>query len=256
MGTSSRRQRKRPESQTKPLSREAIVEAALARIDTVGLDGFSLREVARDLGVYPTALYWHVPGGRNGLLAAVAAAAMEDVAPAIGGADDWRDWLRLLFRGYRSALHRHPNVAPLLGAQLVSNAGVDPVLVERVLGVLEQAGFADDALVDAYNAVIAGMLGFVTLELAPMPGDDPAGWAQALRQQFEDIPAGAFPVLARHRERLADRAFIVRWTSGSTRPLDGGFRIFTEALITGLDAMRPRCQKPRTRAASAPPKID
>jgi len=44
------------------LSKERIVEAALAQIDRDGLAAFSLRDVARALGVYPTALYWHVPG--------------------------------------------------------------------------------------------------------------------------------------------------------------------------------------------------
>jgi TetR/AcrR family tetracycline transcriptional repressor len=218
-----------------PLTRNDIIAAALARVDRYGLEGFSIREVARDLGVYPTALYWHARGGRNEILGAIAATAMRDVAPAVEDVTDWREWLSQLFQRYREALHRHPNIAPLLGAQLVSNAGVDPVLVERVLAILERAGFSDVNLVNAYNAVIAAMIGFVTLELAPMPGEDPAGWADAVRQQIEGFSPQEFPILTRYRDRLADRGFILRWTSGSRVPLDGGFDVFVRAMIQGLD---------------------
>ncbi|WP_204322846.1 hypothetical protein, partial [Streptococcus pneumoniae] len=70
--------------------------------------------------------YWHLPGGRNTLLAEAAAAALNDVAEPFGAGGDWAEWIRGLFKRYRDSLRRHPNVAPLLGAQLVSNAGVNP----------------------------------------------------------------------------------------------------------------------------------
>ncbi|WP_164223731.1 TetR family transcriptional regulator, partial [Stenotrophomonas maltophilia] len=75
------------------LSRARIVETALQLIDDAGLDGFSVREVARVLGVYPTALYWHLPGGRNTLLAEAAAAALNDVAEPFGAGGDWAEWI-------------------------------------------------------------------------------------------------------------------------------------------------------------------
>ncbi len=59
----------KPGSRSKPrrgeLTRDQVVAAALACLDRHGIEHFSLREVARDLGVYPTAVYWHVPGGRR-----------------------------------------------------------------------------------------------------------------------------------------------------------------------------------------------
>ena len=219
---------------TAPLNREAIVMAAMARIDADGLEAFSLREVARDLGVYPTALYWHVPGGRNGLLAAVAAVTLKDVAPPLDDDACWRDWLLRLFKRYREALRRHPNVAPLLGAQFVSNTGVDPILVERTLAALTRAGFKGPILIDAYNAVIAGMVGYVTLELASAPRDAATEWESDLRSHIHNLDPVAFPIIAEHQDALLDRAFILRWSNGSDVPLDGGFRLFCEALISGL----------------------
>jgi TetR/AcrR family tetracycline transcriptional repressor len=230
-GTSAVR---RPPSISVGLSRDRIVEAALRLIDESGLESFSVREVARMLGVYPTALYWHIAGGRNALLAEVASTTLRDVAPPFSVGDDWADWIRTLFHQCRDSLRHHPNVAPLLGAQLVSNAGVDPALVERALSALTEAGFRGERLVDAYNAVIAAMLGYVTLELSPIPVDDPYGWAKELEHKIRNLSPSEYPRLMTNLDKFANRAFVVRWQSGVDVPLPGGFNLYVEALIVGL----------------------
>ncbi|MDI1348462.1 TetR/AcrR family transcriptional regulator [Aquabacterium sp.] len=48
-------------SYPKKLSREAIVEAALAHIEAHGVDALSMRTLATDLGVTPNALYRYFP---------------------------------------------------------------------------------------------------------------------------------------------------------------------------------------------------
>ena len=48
-------------SYPKKLSREAIVEAALAHIEAHGVDALSMRTLAADLGVAPNALYRYFP---------------------------------------------------------------------------------------------------------------------------------------------------------------------------------------------------
>jgi AcrR family transcriptional regulator len=220
------------------LSKERIVAAALAQIDRDGLAAFSLRDVARTLGVYPTALYWHVPG-RNALLAAVVEHALRDIWRPRGRLT-WQAWLRTLFHRYRAAVRRHPNIAPLIGAQLVSNAGIGPELVERILAVLAEAGFAGDRLVDAYNAVVAAKVGFVTMELAAVPDEDRARWAAAMRARLGDVDPVRLPVLARNLKRLGNRAFILRWENGTTVPLDRSFKLYVEAFIAGLERVRAR----------------
>ena len=44
------------------LTREGIVDAALVVLDREGLDGFSMRAVAEELGTGAGSLYWHVRG--------------------------------------------------------------------------------------------------------------------------------------------------------------------------------------------------
>ena len=66
--------------------RDALIAAAEAVIDERGVDGFSLREVARRAGVSPAAPAHHF-GDSRGLLTAVAAAAFLRFANALEAAD-------------------------------------------------------------------------------------------------------------------------------------------------------------------------
>ena len=44
----------------RPLTRDAIVEAAMALLDRDGLSGLSMRRLAQELGAGAASLYWHV----------------------------------------------------------------------------------------------------------------------------------------------------------------------------------------------------
>lgn len=214
------------------LSAEQIVDTALAQLAERGLERFSLRDVARALGVYPTAVYWYFCS-RNELLAAACAHVLRTVVPP-PGPGDWERWLRELFTRYRRAMRRHPQLAQLVGAQMLSNASLDFALVEGILQALAQAGCPDDAIVDLYNTVVVALCGFATLELAPLPAEDPDGWTADLQRRVRDIPAAEYPALARHLPRLADRSFILRWTPGDRRPMTRSFEAYVEVVIAGL----------------------
>jgi len=220
------------------LSKRRIAEAALAHIDEFGLGAFSMREIAARLGVYPATVHWHV-STREALLAEVAAMVMADVTPP-PGKQAWQEWIAQLFRRCRAAVRRHPNVAQLLGAQLVSNGSLPIELVEGVLAALVEAGFAGQALVEAYNCVIAAMLGFVTMEFSPLPPDNTQAWAEELRERVHTIRPLDHPVLTRNLPLLANQAFIVRWDNGSTVPLDSSFERHIQIVIDGLEAFARR----------------
>jgi AcrR family transcriptional regulator len=66
--------------------REALLAAAEALIRERGLDGFSLREAARRVGVSPAAPQHHF-GDARGLLTAVATAGFQELADALAAAD-------------------------------------------------------------------------------------------------------------------------------------------------------------------------
>lgn len=248
----------RPRRQTAPgtpaLSRERIAQAALDQLDAHGLAGFSLRDVARALGVYPTAIYWHVRN-RNQLLADACALALAQVVPPRGKRRG-QDWLRELFHRYRRVMKRHPHLAHLVGGQLLSNASLDTALIEGVLAALEDAGCPEDFMVPAYNAVIAALCGFPTLEFAQAPAEDADAWATELQQRVRQIPALAHPALARHLPALANRSFILRWQSGQDHPMDSGFDAYVDIFLAGLaqtiERQRPAPPRPTAARVAAP----
>lgn len=220
------------------LTKQRIAEAALEHIDEFGLGAFSMREIAARLGVYPATVHWHV-STREALLAEVAATVMAEVTPPAGKLA-WQAWIAELFRRCRATVRRHPNVAQLLGAQLVSNGSLPTELVEGVLAALVQAGFEDESLLEAYNCVVAAMLGFVTMEFSPLPSDNTQAWAEELRERVHTIRPLDHPVLTRHLPLLANKAFIVRWDNGSTVPLDSSFERHVQITIDGLEAFARR----------------
>jgi len=204
-----------------------------------------VRKLARTLDVYPTAIYWYVPN-RNAILAAVVDHALHDILPA-APSDDWRGWLRQLFHRYREGVRRHPNVAALAGAQLISNGGMRPQLIDQILTVLDSAGFQGADLRHAYNVVIAVMTGFVTMEFAPQPADDVPAWRDSVRNTFRSADAETYPVLARYLPDLENQAFVVRWQNGVDAPLDDSFDAYVDVAVHGLEMLASRV--PSTQAA-------
>lgn len=215
------------------ITREGIVAVALEQIDRVGIHAFSLRDVARSLDVYPSTIYWHV-ASKDALLAEVSNLVMSGVVPP-KGEGDWRAWMRKLFARYRKSVRKHPNVAQLIGAQLASNASLSIELIEGVIDALLEAGATEANLREAYNCVLAAMIGFITMELAPLPTDDPQGWAAALEARVRSVDPLAHPTLARHLPLLANKAFILRWQNGSEVPLNSSFDAHVEVFLAGLE---------------------
>ncbi|WP_029065977.1 TetR/AcrR family transcriptional regulator [Labrenzia sp. DG1229] len=236
------RQRRTPKKRKKQadtpgLTKEAIVDAALKLIDTADLESFSMRNLAKELGVYPTAIYWHIPS-RNAVIAEVITQVLCDIVPT--DEPDWKLWLKKLFRNYRQAIRAHPNVAPLIGVQLVSNASVDLNMIESILETLSKAGITDADLPATYNAVIAAMVGYTTQEFAMVPKEEAEDWANSMQTIVGSVDGGQFPLLARNIDAFSNKAFILRWQNGAESPLDPGFETFIDAVVLGLEARLAR----------------
>jgi AcrR family transcriptional regulator len=229
------RPRKRADSLDASLTRETIIKAALAQIDGEGLESFSLRTLASRLGVTPNAIYWYVPN-RNELLALLVTEILGKVVPE-RRRRNWQQQLRDLFVNFREAVATHPNVAPLIGTQLVSNSTLNFSMVECILDALTRAGLSDQKLVGAYNSVVASLAGFIAQEFAPIPEEDSATWQLAVQQRLLGIDREAFPILAANLSRLANHAFILRWQNGVDAPLDDSFSTFVEVVISGIEVL-------------------
>jgi TetR/AcrR family tetracycline transcriptional repressor len=179
--TSPRRPRRSSSGvrQTRDLTRQKIVEAALELLDREGADAVSMRRLAELLSVTPMALYNHFSNKRD-LLRAVAERALSQ-GNFDGHRSDWREQIRHCFRAFRCICLSHPNVPRILEI-----AGVAPATVfapmEVTLRALREAGLGDENALRAYFALVG-----VTLSLAsyqargPWRDLDPAEQVRARR---------------------------------------------------------------------------
>jgi AcrR family transcriptional regulator len=219
-----------------PLTLDQIVGAAIDLLDQRGPKGFSIRALAGELGVYPTAIYWHARD-RTTLLGHVGARLMRDAIPSPEG-KHWAQWLREVGYGYRAAALAHPQVTRAISSELVndpSTFGLPEVIVSQLL----VSGLPRRELVHAYNAMVGATVGFIDLELAQEPWETEEDRAAA-RRAVVDMDAGAYPALSSVIDDFADHAFSLRWTSGAERPLDDSFAYLVELIASGLEARAAR----------------
>jgi len=192
--------RGRPPKGAEQLSREAILNAALAVIDAKGLDAVSMRTVAREIGVDAKSLYNHVDG-KDGLLDAVAEHVLAGIhIPKSTGALEHD--LRAIARAFRRATLAHPNAATLvLTRQLSSLEALAPVAA--VLSVLRHAGYSPELSVHLLRSLLATLVGTLLREANAAPSfgvRDPKGIARR-RKALEGSGLPALVETAPHLAR-------------------------------------------------------
>ncbi|MBI5716802.1 MAG: TetR/AcrR family transcriptional regulator [Burkholderiales bacterium] len=112
------------------LSRERIVEAALALVADEGMAGLSYRKLGERLHCEAMSLYHHIPSKQH-LLDAMVDQAVDSVAEAPAGLSPI-ERLRHLAHAYREMAHRNATLFPLIALhRLNTPAGVR--FIERVL---------------------------------------------------------------------------------------------------------------------------
>ena len=98
------RRGKPAKSESRGLTKDLIVQGALALVDEIGLEKFSVRTLAERLSVYPAAIRWWVPT-RNALLAEIVNYSYREVTLA-DTEIDWKEWIRQLFVSQREVVRR------------------------------------------------------------------------------------------------------------------------------------------------------
>jgi AcrR family transcriptional regulator len=162
------------------LSRPLVLEAALALADEHGLEGFSMRRLAQELGVVPMALYKHVANKDELLDGMVDIVFGEIESPPTD--DDWKSAMRRRAISARAALKRHSWAIGLMETQNPGPANL--ANHNAVMGCLREAGFSFQIAIHAYSVQDAYIYGFALQEKTlgfQAPGD--AGAAAQRRAQ-------------------------------------------------------------------------
>ncbi|WP_151523505.1 TetR/AcrR family transcriptional regulator C-terminal domain-containing protein [Serinicoccus kebangsaanensis] len=175
------------------LSRERIVDAALASIETRGVEHTTMRRLGPDLQVEAMALYRYV-SGREDLLEAVVVRLLEGLVGRVDAArpTSWQQYLQLLAHEIRDVSLRHPAAFPLVVSRHPATPWLRPPLrdietVEHLLATLTDHGFDDGRAVDAYKAFTSFLVGYLLLEVS-MRVENVAAVEEPMNEGSADIP--------------------------------------------------------------------
>lgn len=130
-----------------PLSRERVLECAVALADESGLAALTIRTLAQSMGTKPMSLYYYV-ANKEEILDGIVDMVFSEIEPPVPGGD-WRAEMRRRAHGVRSALRRHPWAVGLLE----SRSAPGPATLrhhEATLATLREAGFSVQLTAHAY----------------------------------------------------------------------------------------------------------
>jgi TetR/AcrR family tetracycline transcriptional repressor len=172
------------------LSREIVVEAALAVLAAEGGHALTMRRVAERIGVSASSLYGYVASKEELVQLVFDRIGEELVIPETAGG--WQDMLKDFARNMLAVFRKYPGVAALTLGRVVATPSTLAV-GERILAGLRAAGIPDQ--VAAYVGDLGGLyVGGIAYELDVAP---PGHQAAAMVAQFADwmksLPRDRYP---------------------------------------------------------------
>ncbi|MGW2745364.1 TetR/AcrR family transcriptional regulator C-terminal domain-containing protein [Streptomyces sp. NPDC001450] len=177
-----------------PLDRRRVADTALRLLNEVGLDGLTLRAIAKELDVKAPALYWHFKD-KQALLDEMATEMYRRMVAglALDPADSWQERLLGTSRGLRAALLGYRDGAKVFSGSRFT--GTDHAReMEAHLRVLTDAGFTLAQAVNAARTASMFTIGFVTEEqgVQPLPGERREGYdIEERARRMADFPLAA-----------------------------------------------------------------
>jgi len=221
-----------PAATRAPVSRQAIVGAAMDLLAAGGLEAVSFRRIAARLQVSAPTLYWHVENKRQ-LMDLMAEEIVHRANRSYAGPDEgqpWWEWLRADARRMFDALVTTRDAPRVLAGNRPSPETFGGI--EQTLGVLVGAGMGPGDAQQALFAIGAYVIGSATEWQAeaeraatqPLPDPDDA--------ELDALPA---PVL--DDQVLADRPLLLAAIGERLgRPQTASFEFGLDLLVGGLRA--------------------
>ena len=186
-----------------PISRDAIVTAAVGLLDREGLAALSMRRLAEELGTGAASLYWHV-GSKDGLLDLVMDEVIGEGKVPDPDPGHWQEQLKQVARDQRAASLRHPWLVRVSIGRIPMGPNALRY-TERILAILRAGGLPPHLAVQGYLLLIATVNGFTIDETGVDDSADSSQGAllrgsEGLRQAADlardyiaSLPAEAFP---------------------------------------------------------------
>src|ERR1022692_278535 len=203
----------------KPLSRARVLQAAVALADEAGLEAFSMRGLAQELGVVPMALYKHVANKEELLDGMVDIVFNEIELPS--GTLDWRSAMRRRAISTRAALQRHSWAIGMMESRRPGPANLRNH--NAVMGCLRKAGFSFEMAIHAYSVQDAYIYGFA-LQERDLGFETPQSAGEAAQKRAQTIGAlDDYPYLVEVVTKLPETGYdnAIEFAWGLDLILDG-----------------------------------
>lgn len=210
------------------LTREAIVDAALAIVDREGLDALTMRAVAQALGTGAASLYAHVDS-KDELLEMLIERVLGEVrVPEAPDPARWVEQLKEMGRDVRRVWAAHRDLARASFARIP--LGPNALRGSEAMLAVMRAGGLSDRAIGLGSDLLALYVGAVSYEESLQPSDEwtperMGEFVAALRDYFGALPVERFPNLTALAGALTEG-------DGETR-----FDFGLEVLIRGLIAI-------------------
>jgi AcrR family transcriptional regulator len=162
------------------LSRDRVLQSAVALADEIGIDALSMRRLADQLNVVPMALYKHV-ANKDELLDGMVEVIIGEIDPPQLDID-WKTAVRSRVLSARSALQRHPWARRVIETRTTKTAAVLDYL-NSVTGMFLDGGFSVDLTHHVMHALGGRAWGF-TQELFEDAPDSSAVVPDAATMQY------------------------------------------------------------------------
>jgi AcrR family transcriptional regulator len=200
------------------LTRELILDGAVALIEAEGPGALSMRRLGSTLGVEGMAIYHHFES-RDELLSAIGDRLLEPLHHLeLGG--DWPEACRRFALALRGLAVARPATFQLLGLQPFNTPdALRPV--ERLLAVLVDCGFDPAAALAIYRATVSYARGYALAEATGFTVD---AALSAGRRRLAELPRREFPILRGKARELG------------ALDADDAYELGLEALLSGFGA--------------------
>jgi AcrR family transcriptional regulator len=181
-----------------PISRDAIVAAAIQLLDREGLSALSMRRLGEELGAGAASLYWHV-GSKDGLLDLVLDQLIGEVEVPEPDPARWQEQLKEAAKSQRRVSLRHPYLVRVSIGRIPMGPNALRI-TERTLALLRAGGLSPRLAVQGYLLLIDTVNGFTLDETgvedggAPqLPPEELQKVADMARDYIASLPAEQFP---------------------------------------------------------------
>jgi AcrR family transcriptional regulator len=175
-----------------PLSRERILQAAVALADASGSESLSMRKLGEAVGVEAMSLYHHVASKDDLLDGMIDVVFGEIELPSSCG--DWKAAMRQRAISARRVLSRHGWAIGFME----SRTSPGPATLrhhDAVLGCLRNAGFSVRLAAHAFSLLDSYLYGFALQERS-LPFDNPQQTAEMAQEMLAQFPVSDYPHLA------------------------------------------------------------